>query len=61
MISIKREDRDSLRFLWSKSVEDDVSKVVQLYRFCRLVFGLCFRSHNQVSSIKANRSVTGNY
>ena len=39
MISIKEEDRDSLRFLWLKSVEDGLSEVV-VYRFCRLVFGL---------------------
>ena len=39
MISIKEEDRDSLRFLWLKSVESGLSEVV-VYRFCRLVFGL---------------------
>ena len=39
MIYIKKEDRDSLRFLWLKSVEDGLSEVV-VYRFCRLVFGL---------------------
>ena len=39
MILIKKEDRDSLRFLWLMSVEDGLSEVVVL-RFCRLVFGL---------------------
>ena len=39
MISIKKEERDSLRFLWLKSVEDGLSEVV-VYRFCRLVFVL---------------------
>ena len=39
MISIKREDRHSVRFLWLKSVEDGLSEVV-VNQFCRLVFGL---------------------
>ena len=39
MISIKQEDRYSLRFLWLKSVENGLSEVA-VYRFCRLVFGL---------------------
>ena len=49
MISIKREDRDSLRFLWLKSVV--------VYRFLSSCVGsqaqsCYFRSHNQASSIK---------
>jgi len=39
MISIKDQDRDMLRFLWFKDIDDPKPEVVQ-YRFCRLVFGL---------------------
>jgi hypothetical protein len=39
MISIKEEDRDALRFLWLKSVDQGLKENV-VYRFCRLVFGL---------------------
>ena len=39
MISIKEEDRDALRFLWLKSVDQGLKEIV-VYRFCRLVFGL---------------------
>ena len=39
MITIKEEDRDALRFLWLKRVDEGLTEVV-VYRFCRLVFGL---------------------
>ena len=39
MITIKEEDRDALRFLWLKRVDEGLTEVVA-YRFCRLVFGL---------------------
>ncbi len=39
MITIKEKDRDALRFLWLKCVDEGLTEVV-VYRFCRLVFGL---------------------
>jgi hypothetical protein len=39
MITIKEKDRDALRFLWLKRVDEGLTEVV-VYRFCRLVFGL---------------------
>ena len=39
MISIRREDRDSLRFLWVDNLEEKEPKVVTL-RFTRVVFGV---------------------
>ena len=39
MITIKEGDRDALRFLWLKRVNEGLTEVV-VYRFCRLVFGL---------------------
>ena len=39
MISIAKEDRDALRFLWIDDVNDDDPKVV-IYRFTRVVFGV---------------------
>lgn len=39
MIGIHPDDRDALRFLWFKNVEERNPEMV-VYRFCRLVFGL---------------------
>ena len=39
MISIHKEDRNSLRFLWYENVNAD-SPIMTTYRFCRVVFGV---------------------
>ena len=39
MIIIKEEDRDTLRLLWLKNVDEGLTEIT-VYRFCRLAFGL---------------------
>ena len=38
-VEVDRADRDSLRFLWVKDVENEDQETL-VYRFCRVVFGL---------------------
>lgn len=39
MVAVKKEDRDSLRFLWSLDPEDEEPKIITL-RFARVAFGV---------------------